>query len=223
MTLGGFSNLYLSVIPSPHGCPGSCHGLISAHLALLLLTSVSREKLDSGSAFSSISSDSLFICFLGFTFLIQLSPALQLFFPQLLTPGCRAGSIHLWLSWQSTGRPPQPLSPCHQPPLVPSWSPWQEGPSPELSALSPSRVAPAGVWEQAAPLSLPRDAGGHFPFPVPHCCSVDSLYRDTRQERCLPLPESKLESSSSFLPCFSSSCAIPAHGLGWRPPRRGWP
>lgn len=103
MILEGFSNLYLSVIASPHGCPGSFCGLISARLALLLLTRASREKLDSGTAFPSIISDSLFICFLGFTFLIQLSPALQMFFPQLLTPGCRAGSIHLWLSWRSTG------------------------------------------------------------------------------------------------------------------------
>lgn len=103
MILEGFPNLYLAVIPSPHGCSDFCCGLISAHLALLLLTSASREKLDSGTAFPSIISDSLFICFLGFTSLIQLSPALQMFFPQLLTPGCRAGSIHLWLSWQSTG------------------------------------------------------------------------------------------------------------------------
>lgn len=46
-------------------------------------------------AFPSIIDDSLFICFLGFTLLIWLSLALQMFFPQLLIPSCRAVSVRL--------------------------------------------------------------------------------------------------------------------------------
>lgn len=74
--------------------PRLCQCLISAFLVSLLFKSTSRKALDSGTAFPYIIDDSLFICFLGFTFLIQLSPALQMFFPQLLTPSCRAGSAH---------------------------------------------------------------------------------------------------------------------------------
>lgn len=89
------SQLYLPSCNRSCKClwlPRLCQCLISALLVSLLFKSTSRKALDSGTAFPSITDDSLFICFLGFTFLIQLSPALQMFFPQLLTPSFRAGS-----------------------------------------------------------------------------------------------------------------------------------
>lgn len=113
---------------SPRGCPRSFDGLISALLVLLLCKSTSRKTLDSGTAFPSIITDSLFICFLGFTFLIQLSPALQMFFPQLLTPSCRAVSIHLGSTMKrcaqpglhqlSAGEPAPGAAPCLLSPLL---------------------------------------------------------------------------------------------------------
>lgn len=96
----------------------------------------------------------------------------------------------------------------------PTGPPGRRGPPPELSPLTPSRVAPPGVWEQVAPLCLPQGAGGHFSFPLPHCCG-DSLYRDTGQERCLPLPKEQAgEQAASSCLAATAPAPSPGHGAG---------
>lgn len=95
----------------------------------------------------------------------------------------------------------------------PAGHPGRRALPPELSPLSPSRVAPPVVWEQAAPLSLPRDAGGHFFLSPTAAVGMPSTGTRGRKGACLS-QRSKLE-SRQLLPALLQQLLSHPRGMGW--------